>query len=47
MQEGQSLTRIARNAGVSLSDLLAANPELSMHGKLMVGQIVRLPATAD
>lgn len=41
---GQSLSRIARAAGVSLEALLSANPGLSMHSTLLVGQTVRVPA---
>lgn len=41
---GDTLSRIARNAGVSLSNLIAANPQIANPNLIRVGQTINLPA---
>ena len=43
IQRGDSLWGIARKNGISLSVLLASNPNLSKSSKLSIGQEIMLP----
>jgi LysM repeat protein len=42
VKSGDTGSKIARNAGVSLSDLLAVNPGVNWN-RLAVGQKIKLP----
>lgn len=46
VQRGDWLSTIARRFGVTLSALLAANPEISNPDRIEVGQQIRIPAEA-
>lgn len=41
--EGQTLSQTARQAGISLAALLEANPQLTVHSRLLIGQVIRVP----
>jgi LysM repeat protein len=44
VQQGESLSGIARDKGVSLSALLAANPEITDPDRIKVGQRIKIPS---
>lgn len=47
VERGETLSQIARDAGVSLPQLLAANPQITNPDRIHVGDRVRLPAAND
>jgi len=46
VRSGDNLSAIAADHGVSLSDLLAANPQISDPNRIQPGQVINLPASA-
>jgi hypothetical protein len=46
VQRGQTLSAIAKSNGVSLNDLVAANPQITDPNSIRTGQVIRLPANA-
>jgi LysM repeat protein len=46
VQRGDTLAKIARRSGVSLSDVLAVNPQIYNPSLIYAGQVVSLPAAA-
>lgn len=45
VQWGDTLNKIAKRAGVSLSDILAVNPQIQNASWIYAGQVINLPAT--
>ena len=43
IKAGDNLSKIAKRNGVSLSQLLKANPKISNPNKIRVGQVINLP----
>src|SRR5690348_13605292 len=46
IQPGDNLTKVAKRNGISLAQLLKANPQITNPDKIQVGQIVNLPDTS-
>ena len=46
IQPGDTLSKIAKRNGISLAQLLKANPQITNPDKIQVGQIVNLPDTS-
>jgi len=46
VKPGDSLTKIAKRNGISLAQLLKANPQITNPDKIQVGQLVNLPDTS-
>jgi lysozyme len=46
VRRGDTLGKIAANKGVSLSDILAANPQIWNPSLIYAGQVINLPAAA-
>ena len=46
IQPGDTLSKIAKRNGISLAQLLKANPQLTNPDKIQVGQVVNLPDTS-
>ena len=46
VQRGDTLSKIARRSGVSLSDVLAVNPQIWDASLIYAGQVITLPAAA-
>ncbi|HWF90572.1 MAG TPA: LysM domain-containing protein [Pyrinomonadaceae bacterium] len=46
IQPGDTLTKIAKRNGISLAQLLKANPQITNPDKIQVGQVVNLPDTS-
>ena len=46
VKPGDSLTKIAKRNGISLAQLLKANPQITNPDKIRVGQLVNLPDTS-
>ena len=46
VQRGDTLSKIARRSGVSVSDLLAVNPQIYNASLIYAGQVITLPAAA-
>ncbi len=47
VQAGDSLSKIARNLGISVDDLLAANPQITNPNAIYVGQHLNLPGVSN
>jgi spore coat assembly protein SafA len=45
VHSGDTMSKIARRFGVSLSSLIAANPQISNPSLIYAGQVISLPAT--
>lgn len=45
VQQGETLSSIARDKGVSLAALLAANPEITDANRIAVGQLIQIAAS--
>jgi LysM repeat protein len=46
VKPGDSLTKIAKRNGISLAQLLKANPQITNPDRIQVGQLVNLPDTS-
>ena len=46
IKAGDTLSKIAKRNGISLAQLLKANPQISNPDRIQVGQIVNLPDTS-
>ncbi|HEY0366030.1 MAG TPA: LysM domain-containing protein, partial [Pyrinomonadaceae bacterium] len=46
IRPGDTLSKIAKRNGVSLAQLLKANPQITNPNKIQVGQVVNLPDTS-
>jgi len=46
VQRGDTMSKIARRSGVSVSDLLAVNPQIYNASLIYAGQVITLPAAA-
>jgi LysM repeat protein len=46
VQRGDTLSRIARNYGTTVQELLKLNPSIKDASKIYVGQVIKLPANA-
>jgi hypothetical protein len=46
VQPGDTLSKIAKRNGISLAQLLQANPQITNPNKIQVGQVVNLPDTS-
>jgi murein DD-endopeptidase MepM/ murein hydrolase activator NlpD len=46
IQSGDTLSKIAKRNGISLAQLLKANPQITNPDKIQVGQVVNLPDTS-
>ena len=46
VQPGDTLSKIAKRNGISLAQLLKANPQITNPDKIQVGQVVNLPDTS-
>jgi LysM repeat protein len=46
VQRGDTLSKIARRSGVSVSDVLAVNPQIYNASLIYAGQVISLPAAA-
>lgn len=46
VKAGDSMWRIAKRTGVSLADLVAANPQIADPNKIMPGQVVNIPGVS-
>ena len=47
VQKGQTLTAIAKENGIGLSDLVATNPQITDPNSIRTGQVIRLPSNAS